>query len=107
VRSTQAPACPNLQQDVHHGMKAGLQDFPSGARRDVEGRHVVRFHGVVVAAARWGAAGQDTRDHSKLDEAEPRLGGRSSRAQGSARRLLAARRRVEGFPLGPAQWGAA
>jgi hypothetical protein len=60
-----------------------------------------------VAAARWGAAGQDTRIHPKLDKAEPWLDGRLSRAQGSARRHLAARRRVEGFPLGPAHWGVA
>jgi hypothetical protein len=32
------------------------------ARRDVEGRRVGRFHDEVVAAARWGAAGLDTRD---------------------------------------------
>jgi hypothetical protein len=38
---------------------------------------------------------------------KPRLDGRYSRAQGSARRHLAAQRRVEGFPLGPANWGAA
>jgi hypothetical protein len=32
---------------------------------------------------------------------------RNPRAQGSAHCHLAARRRVEGFPLGPAYWGAA
>jgi hypothetical protein len=34
----------------------------------------------------------------------PRLDGRSLRTQGPARRLPVARRRVEGFPLGSAQW---
>jgi hypothetical protein len=81
--------------------------FPCGARRDVKGRRVVRSHGVVVAAARCGAAGQDSRNQTKIDKTEPRLDSRSFRAQGSARRLLVAWRRVEGFPLGPAQWGAA
>jgi hypothetical protein len=40
---------------------AGFQEFQSCARRDVEGRRVGRLNGEVVAAARWGAAGQDAR----------------------------------------------
>jgi hypothetical protein len=107
VRSTPATACPNLQQDKHHDTKARFQDFSSGARRDVEGRRVGRLHGEVVAAVRWGAAGQVTRIQPKLAKAKPRLDDRLFRAQGSTRRHLAARRRVEGFPLGPAHWGAA
>jgi hypothetical protein len=46
---------------IHHGSKAGFQEFQSCARRDVEGWRVGRFNGKVVAAARWGAAGLDTR----------------------------------------------
>jgi hypothetical protein len=42
-----------------------------------------------------------------IQKEKPRLDGRYSRAQGSVRRHLAARRRVEGFSLGPANWGAA
>jgi hypothetical protein len=80
VRSTLATTCPNLQQDKHHGTKARFQDFPSGARRDVEGRRVGRLHGEVVAATRWGAVGQVTRVQLKLAKAKQRLDGRLSRA---------------------------
>jgi hypothetical protein len=94
-----ASARPNLQEK-HHGSTASFQEIQSCARRDVEGRRVGRFHGEVVAAARWGAAGLDTRAQPRFERKKSRLDGRYSRAQGSARRHLAARRRVEGFSLG-------
>jgi hypothetical protein len=57
VRSTLGFRPPKPARRLHHGTKAGFQDFQSCARRDVEGWRVGRFHGEVVAAARWGAAG--------------------------------------------------
>jgi hypothetical protein len=57
-----------------------------------------------------GALGCGRPGHTRsttIHKEKPRLDGRYSRAQGSARRHLAARRRVEGFPLGLGNWGAA
>jgi hypothetical protein len=61
VRSTLGFRPPKPARGLHHGTKAGFQELQSCARRDVEGWRVGRFHGGVVAAARWGAAGLDTR----------------------------------------------
>jgi hypothetical protein len=61
VRSTLGFRPPKPAGRLRHGSKAGFQEFQSCAQRDIEGRRVGRFHGVVVAAARWGAAGLDTR----------------------------------------------
>jgi hypothetical protein len=102
VRSTLGFRPPKPARRLHHDTKAGFQEFQICARRNVEGRRVGRFNDEVVAAVRWGAAGQDTRAHPWFGKEKPRLDGQYSRAQGSARLHLAARRRVEGFPLGPA-----
>jgi hypothetical protein len=61
------PAARNVPQ--HEGRSPSL---PCGARHDVEGRRVVRSHGVVVAAARWGAARLDSRDQTKVDRTTAR-----------------------------------
>jgi hypothetical protein len=92
-----ASACPNLQEEIHHGSMAGFQEFQSCARRDVEGRCIGRFHGEVVAAARWGAAGLDTR-------AQPRFGRKNHGSVGipepRARRVATSRHggASRGFP---------
>jgi hypothetical protein len=76
---------------------AGFQEFQRCARRDVEGRCVGHFHGEVVAAARWGAAGLDTR-------AQPRFGRKNNGSVGipepRARRVATSRHggASRGFP---------
>jgi hypothetical protein len=65
---------------------------PCGARRDVEGRRVVRSHGVVVAAARWGALVPGlTRASARLQDMKRHTGGEA--------------RQLPGTRLGSAPWG--
>jgi hypothetical protein len=75
VRSTLGFRLPKPAARKHHGSKVGSQESQSCARRDVEGRRVGRFNGEVVAAARWGAAGQDTRAHPWIGKIKPQLDG--------------------------------
>jgi hypothetical protein len=96
-----ASARPNLQGNKSTARRPTSKRSRCCARRDVKGRRVGRFHGEVVAAARWGATGLDTRDQPRFGR-NSRLDGRYSRTQGSARRHLEARRRIEGFSLGSA-----
>jgi hypothetical protein len=70
-------------------------------RRVVEGRRVGHFHSEVVAAARWGAAGLDTREQPRTEENHDSMAGApepraqriaTSRHGGASRGFPSARR---------------